>query len=199
MMLIEGINKGIGNVRTDEQRAYTRAATAKWRRAHPEKAQEWGRLHPGNTTRYYHKIGRTRPLGENKACASYLGVFVVERLLGEVFQGVQRMPACNPGYDFICKNGYKIVAKSSCRRYRGDNFGWGFSIKQNKAADYFACMAFRDRESLLPEHFWLVPGALVNEKSTFWVPGGEGILNYIQFEKPLYKVLDACDLLRGGL
>jgi hypothetical protein len=76
-LLVEELDKHVGKPRTDEQRAYTRASTARWRKRHPEKANEWGRLHPGNTTRYLHRTGKVKPI----------------------------MPNGNPGYDFLCARG----------------------------------------------------------------------------------------------
>lgn len=108
-----------------------------------------------------HRSGHT-PLGVNKECPLYLGVYVAERVLSMVFKDVHRMPMNNPGYDFICNRGKKIDVKSSCKNKRGN---WTFSIAHNIFTDYFLCLAFDNRDNLTPLNMWLIPGAEVSNKS----------------------------------
>ena len=123
-----------------------------WRKKNPEKDKaQW--------TRANHKRGQ-RPMSENKKCASFLGVFVAERVLSRVFKNVQRMPINNHGYDFICGKGFQIDVKSACKRKSRDS--WEFHIDHNRIADHFLCLAFDNREDLNPLHIWLLPGSAFN-------------------------------------
>jgi hypothetical protein len=90
--------------------------------------------------------------------AVYLGTHIAERVLSKVFTNVKRMPYSNPGFDFICRNGYKIDVKCSCL-HRDDYKGyWQFTIRKNKVADYFLLLAFDNRKDLNPKHIWLIKG-----------------------------------------
>ena len=92
-----------------------------------------------NQKKHHEKTGG-RAMSENRECAAFLGVYVAERVLKNVFKNVEQMPNGNPGFDFLCGQGYKIDVKCSCLWYR--NIGtprWGFKIRKNKIADYFLC------------------------------------------------------------
>lgn len=150
-----------------------------------------------------HRLGIYKPFEESRECASFLGVHIAERVLSRYFDGIKRMPINNPGYDFICKRGYKIDAKSSCLN-RGKKPGWAFKFNKNETADYFLCLAFDNRESLQPQHVWLIPGdatnrlgRLINSLSGVLIRNTNGSLRqWAPFEKPLDKVLTACDIVR---
>ena len=118
-------------------------------------------------TRYY-KSGRKRHMADAKDSASFLGVYVTERILGHIFNSTKRMPNGNPGYDFVCGKGFKIDAKSSCLRFYPNTRGsfWQFHTERNTTADYFFCLAFDNRESLEPVHIWLIPGNVINHLTT---------------------------------
>ncbi len=105
-----------------------------------------------------HVNGEQMAMNENIECSSYLGVYVTENILSKVFEDVIRMPYGNPGYDFICKNGYKIDVKSTCLR-KNDNcstYHSSFIIKKNKIADYFLCITYDNRNDLNPLYIWLI-------------------------------------------
>jgi len=105
-----------------------------------------------NEYRYANNI--RRPLQEAKDSASYLGVYVAERVLSKYFDNIIKMPYGNPGYDFICGKGFKIDVKSACLYYqRGCYPYWEFHIKRNNAADYFLCLGFDSRDMLNPQKF----------------------------------------------
>jgi len=134
----------------------------------------------------------------------YLGVTVAEKVLSNVFSNVQRMPRGNHGYDFICGKGYKVDAKAAC--YNGDVV-WSFSLGYNKIADYFACLAFDNRRSLTPLHFWLVPSdAKVPYKRTGTARAvnnlhaicinPRNLKKWEEYEKPIDKILTACNVLK---
>lgn len=106
--------------------------------------------------------GRCLPTSENKDCSLYLGVYIAERILPLLFENVEKMPDGNPGFDFICGNGYKIDVKSACLSRDRE---WVFIINKNKIADYFFMVAFDDREKLGVIHIWLIKGDSVIEKT----------------------------------
>ncbi|MFZ3167406.1 MAG: hypothetical protein WA130_07300 [Candidatus Methanoperedens sp.] len=157
------------------------------------------------------KSGITPLFSKNKGCGSYLGVHIAEQVLSKVFENVQRMPITNPGYDFICKRGYKIDVKSSCLS-KGDSKGmWKFHINNNRTADYFLFLAFDNRVNLNPLHIWLVKGdemiktslssIKLNEKGTFEIRNTLDYLeNYRKYEQTekLGKLVDCCTQKRNG-
>lgn len=130
---------------------------------------------------------------ENKSCSQYLGICVAEKLLSNVFEKVIRMPLNNRGYDFICNKGFKVEVKSACRTKWQNN--WIFNIKKNTTPDYFCCIAFDNRESLEPEHFWIIPGKILNGKVGTSI-GDSTIKRWVEFEKPIDKISSCCDRLR---
>jgi hypothetical protein len=151
-----------------------------------------------------HARGIKRPLSEATETPVWLGVHVAERILAKYFDDVVRMPYGNPGYDYICKRGFKIDAKCSCLLHGSIASGilksgrWRFHINKNQIADYFLCLAFDSRESLNPVHIWLMPGALINNKEAFFIGNTtDAIGKYAVFEKPLAKVNECCQFLRG--
>jgi len=147
-----------------------------------------------------HERGICQPISENKGCAKYLGVYIVERVLAHVFKHVQRMPIDNPGYDFICGKGMKVDAKSSCLRHdrRCRSTHWNFGIKRNPIAEYFILVAFDDRAHLNPLHIWLIPGHLLRHFMSLTITNNEqGIAKWQEYERPLDKVVVCCDTMRS--
>ena len=145
--------------------------------------------------------------------SQYLGITVTEKVLSKVFPKVKRMPYGNPGYDFICGKGFKVDAKAAC--YNQDGF-WTFSIRYNKIADYFACLAFDNRSSLKPLHFWLIPGNAMlpfGKGSNDWREKKKRPVNrffqitinpntldkWQEYEKPVDTVLTSCNLMKSTL
>jgi len=133
-------------------------------------------------------------MSENKCCASFLGVHVAEQALRDYFEDMKQMPVGNPGYDFICKNGYKIDVKSSVlHKGHGSPMHWAFTIRKNAIADYFFCIGFDDRENLNPLHAWLIPGGKINHLKRFEIVNTtQSIRRWIDYEKPLDKIISAC-------
>jgi hypothetical protein len=149
---------------------------------------------------YMHQTGRSRPMRDAKDCAPYLG-HVSEVALSGVFSRVEMMPYGNPGYDFLCSNGYKIDVKSGCLRIpkgnRRINQYWGFAIRKNIVADYFLLLAFGDRDTLTPLHVWLVPGEVINKKMHVFVTDDvDSIARWAPYERPIDRVLCACDKMK---
>ena len=118
-------------------------------------ANNYSRLHNG-----------CLPLGKNKTAPLYLGVHVAEQVLSNVFKNVERMPYNNPGFDFVCNNGYMIDVKSSCKTKRDV---WTFHIGHNTRADYFLCLAFDNIDDLNPLNMWLIPGSKVSNKYAIYL------------------------------
>lgn len=136
-------------------------------------------------------------MSENRDCASFLGVHVAERVPSHVFKDVQRMAQGNHGFDFICRYGYKVDVKSSCRHCSekfADN--WVFCINRNYIADYFLLLAFDNREHLVPEHIWMIPGSDINDRTGVGIAESR-LGKWAQYEQPLDRVLTCCDVLRG--
>jgi len=149
------------------------------------------------TKTYKHNKGLQQPFYENKDCSCYLGVHVAERILSVAFKDVKRMPYNHRGYDFICGKGFKIDVKSSCRRK--PKYGsslWHFTIKHNKEADYFLCIAFDSRQSLTPEHVWLIPGNVVNSKELFGILESK-LDSWAKYERPIDNVIVSCETMRS--
>lgn len=164
---------------------------------------------------YLHTKGTKRPMGENKSCSSYLGVYIAERVLSKIFSNIIRMPYGNKGYDFICQKGYKIEVKSSClrtqKRRRKVHTKWDFGVNKNGVADYFIFVAFDNREDLNPCHVWLIKGteiittpmnkqAKLNSKTVFSVSNSErSKSHYVEYEvsDKLEQFKKCCMQLRG--
>jgi hypothetical protein len=170
------------------------------RACHNESARIYNKKKKRTSTQYAHDIGLCVPMSENKKCSAYLGVYIAERILSKYFEDVIVMPFGNPGYDFVCKNGFKIDVKSSTlHEMTGRTSRWGFCIRCNEIADYFLCLAFNDdREDLIPLHIWLIPGPVVcHYHNGFYITNNEqGIKKWSQYEKPLDKVVNCCNVLR---
>ncbi len=101
------------------------------------------------------------------------------------------MPIGNIGYDYMCKNGYKIDVKSSCIRKYGHSFNsyWSFMIYKNEVADYFLMISFDSREELNLMYIWLfkgielIRGRKLNERTGFSIPNTEkGLKMYEKYE-----------------
>jgi len=143
-----------------------------------------------------HRSGQHKAYSENKECALYLGI-IAERALSTFFAHIERMPMHNPGYDFICGKGFKIDVKSGCiiKGYKH----WAFHIGHNAVADYFLCLGFDKRESLVPLHVWLIPGNVLNDHQTFSISNSQNSLSkWAQFEKNIGNVVNCCDKIKNG-
>jgi hypothetical protein len=145
-----------------------------------------------NLQRY--RDGDRVPLNQAKDCASYLGVYIAEKILEKFFDNTTRMPYGNPGYDYVCDKGYKIDVKSSCLR---NLHFWQFHIERNEMADYFLCLAFNNREDLTPLHVWLIPGNIINDKTTISIINSCKSLNkWKQYERSLDRVIECCNTMK---
>jgi len=148
-----------------------------------------------------HRKGIKQPMGENRDCACFLGIHVAESILSCIYENTKAMPYGNPGFDFICGRGYKVDVKSGCRRHReGRSDQWIFHIGKNRIADYFLCIAFDSRESLTPEHIWLIPGDDVRNMVGITI-SVVTLSRWEKWEQPIYPVLKACDVIlhQGGI
>ena len=146
-----------------------------------------------------YSLGLSHPMSENRECGVFLGVYIAEKVLSNVFKNVTRMSLCNPGYDFVCSNGYKIDVKSSCLLNHGgtSSIQWHFNINKNTIADYFLLIGFDNREDLNPMRVWLVPGNVINTKIGIGVSNVPKSLNrWATYEKPITNVIDCCNQLK---
>ncbi|MDD3474267.1 MAG: hypothetical protein PHP08_00005 [Candidatus Dojkabacteria bacterium] len=105
-----------------------------------------------------HRLGISQPYDENEDCSLWLGIYIAERLLPEIFEEPKMMPRSNKGYDAICRLGYKIDVKSSCLLNYGHSDHWHYGLTKNKTADYFIMFAFDNRKTLNLLHIWLIKG-----------------------------------------
>jgi len=150
-----------------------------------------------NANRRNHSKG-VRPMTEAKDCSAYLGIHIAERVLSKFFDNITRIPMNNPGYDFICGRGFKIDVKSVCRSVHAHHADrWQFTLRKNKVPDYFLLLAFDNRESLKPEHIWLIPGNGVNHLHSIGI-SVTSLRNWEQYEKPLDRVIHCCNVIRNG-
>lgn len=95
------------------------------------------------------------PIKENRIEPRFLGIYIAENGIAKIYEGSQRMPYFNPGYDIICPKGYKIDVKATVlNRYNTLNF----HINQNMIADYFALVTFNNIIELKPIYMWLIQG-----------------------------------------
>ena len=164
--------------------------------------QEYQHKNPGHlrdqTREWLHRTGRNKPMNENKNCAAYLGVHIAEQVLSIAFKNVKVMPYGNPGFDFICGGGYMIDVKSSCRHHHENRADyWLFTINKNRIADYFLCLAFDNRESLNPEHLWLIPAGNINNR--MGVSISETVLDrWAEYALDIDQISACCNTMRAG-
>jgi len=134
-------------------------------------------------------------MSKNKNCSDYLGIHIAENVLSKVFKDVIKMPNNNPGYDFICSNGYKIDVKSACmKKDRPDS--WYFHTENNFIADYFLCIAFDNREDLNPLHMWLIPSNTITNKNSSLYISNKSIDVWNRYEKSIYNIIQCCNSFR---
>lgn len=145
-----------------------------------------------------HKRGDSLPLSESKDTSLYLGVYIAENILSEIFENVTKMDYGFSGYDVICKRNYKIDVKSSCFNKREKR--WIFTIRKNKLADYFLLIAFDNRENLEIKHMWLIGANEVvkrrklNEFHNFTIMNRDFILNNLLKYEIIDKINKANDM-----
>lgn len=135
--------------------------------------------------------GQEISIPDNRNCPHYLGC-IAEELLAKTFKDVKRMPYRNPGFDIICNQDFKIDVKSSATGYKGN---WSFSIGKNKVADYFLCVAFEDREDLIPAHVWRIPGKNVNHLTGIEILKSQ-LSKWSKYEQSLDRVLACCNVMK---
>ena len=134
----------------------------------------------------------------NKESPAYLGMTVAEQLLEKVFKNVQKMPYGNKGYNFKCSNGFLIDSKASCKIKRNNHNSWAFIIKKNKIPDYFALLAFDNRDDLTPKYFWLIPGHVINDKTGIGIYEST-LSKYDKYRQDINKVIKCCNNLKDDI
>lgn len=176
-------------------------------------AEEHGYINYKEYNRYISRITNREKVNKskfryNKYCSMYLGVYIAENVLSDIFENVRWMDFGNKGYDFVCDREYKIDVKSTCN----EEHSWRFIIKKNKIADYFLMIAFDNRENLKPLHIWLIKGdeciekydygeyviyvKKLNEYNTFFI-NKRKLNKYIKYElvDKIGKVKECCNNL----
>lgn len=159
-----------------------------WRESNPEKAKT-------KDTRSNRRRGNL-PMSENKSCSAFLGVHIAERLLRHMFKNVTQMPYGNPGYDFVCGNGYLIDIKASCMCTDDDiTYRWSFMIKKNVIADYFVLLAFDNRDDLTPMHIWMIPGRDINDSVSISISKNQ-LHKWDKYVLNIDEVIMCCNALK---
>jgi Mor family transcriptional regulator len=148
--------------------------------------------HNGTVTNF--KFSSPGGVGANHECSSYLGIYISEQVLSKIYTNVEKMPYGHQGYDFICGKGHKIDVKSSCLY---DNLRWSFGIKRNTTADYFLCLGFDNRDDLNPQHIWLIPGNVINDKVGLSISKST-IEKWEEYEQPIDKVIMYCNDMKNN-
>jgi hypothetical protein len=148
-----------------------------------------------------HATGKSKALCEARDSSVWLGVYIAESVLSKYFEDIKIMPYSNPGFDFICRRGFKIDAKSSCLLHRGGrkNPHWSFKISQNKIPDYFICIGFDNRENLTPMRIWLIPGEAINNTLCINVTNSiRSLSKWEKYEKQTDKAIAVCNTFKQG-
>lgn len=107
---------------------------------------------------------------KNVDCSQYLGVHIGEDMIADTllrghYDNVVHMPFGTVGHDFVVDGGIKIDVKTRSRTDRnGGGYGWVFEVDRNKIADYFLFIALSDRDGLILDHVWIIPGHKVNSQ-----------------------------------
>lgn len=163
-----------------------------------EQKKEYRLINPGQIQENIFGFGRHRHMNENRNCSSFLGVYVAEQVLGDLFERVERAPYGNPGWDFKCGKGKLIDCKSGCLIHRERRSpSWEFNIKNNIISDYYLCIGFDDRKNLNPLHVWVIPGDLVNHLTSLGFANCDRSLSkWKQFEKPINNVIAGCQRMK---
>jgi hypothetical protein len=145
------------------------------------------------------KLYGNRPMTENRNCSSWLGIHIAERALSKFFKHIVRTPSQSSGGDFRCDRNYLIDVKCACLHFRkGKSPRWFMGIKHNTNADHFLFLLFDDRTNLTPMHVMLVPGSVVNNRSSISITNTpRGLERWSQYEKPLNKVICCCEQMRA--
>jgi len=152
-----------------------------------------------------YKKGKHLPMEISKNSPVYLGVYIAENILPDIFDNPKMMPYGNKGYDSICKNGYKIDVKSSI--YQECNNRWKFAINHNKITDYFLLIAFNNRQHLDVLHIWLIKNdELINNKnilneydSLIITNNNKRLKEFTKYEllDKIDKVKNICDMFKN--
>ncbi len=140
--------------------------------------------------------GYSSPMSENERCSSYLGVHIIERIVGRIilpiiFGGIKKeMPSNHPGYEFIVKGEYKVDCKGSTLVYFRDQLN--FDISHNDVADYFLCVAIDNIEDLNVLYVWIFKKDDIIRGRKFYQIDNFSIINRKEYlsEFSLYDVTD---------
>lgn len=173
-----------------QNREAEKARRRKYYQDHQSEEQQKGR------ERWYSKGGK--PASENPLCSKYIGDFA-EKALSTFFKTMIKMPADNPGYDFLCGKGFKIDVKSSCLLYRlNDTPHWKININKNVEADYFLILLFDSRTDKNPMHVYLIPGSHINMLQGISIRNApESLAKYSKYERPIDTVLSCCRKIKN--
>ena len=144
----------------------------------------------------YYYPGMPDPIKENRMDKRFIGVYIAENGVAKIYEESKRMPYNNPGYDIICPRGYKIDVKATVLNQHNM---FGFGIKKNKVADYFALVGFNNIIELEPLRMWIIRNDeyvnkhKISELSRFVIPNER--LYIEKYQK--YEKFDKLDMLKN--
>jgi len=140
-----------------------------------------------------HKTGQNETYVKDHEWNMKFGCKIGEEVAARYFVEPIQMPYNNPGYDLICKNGHTIDVKCAITSQNR----WAFTIRKNTNCDYFLLLAFDSKESLKPQHIWLIPGNAIigkrelNSRVSFSISSST-LSKIAQYEKPVEKLECCC-------
>ena len=158
-----------------------------------EKVREWK-----------HKTGRCLPKEFNEDCSIHFGDFT-ENLMIQTFEDPIKMRHGNPGFDWICKEGYKIDNKGACLVYRECTSYFEFPIRCNNIADVFILSCWDNRDSLNPLNIFvfykndIVKGRKFYKFESFIITNTPKKLKELEkweVTDRLYKLKEICNRLK---
>lgn len=144
--------------------------------------------------------GMPNPIKEDRSNSRFLGVYISENGVADIYKGSQKMPYYNPGYDIICPKGYKIDVKASALNPYNT---FKFHINKNMIADYFVLVGFNNIIDLRPLHLWVIKsgddvrGHIMNDINSLTITNEPRFLGaFSKYERvdKLKKLKNVCNI-----
>jgi len=148
-----------------------------------------------------HKRGDNKTPTLYHARNVYLGVEIGEEVAARYFKDPVRAPYGTPGYDLICRNGFKINVKLSTANKDGR---WVFALTNRSGAkcDFYLLIAMGSLDDLTPKHIWLIPPDVVIGKSKMcdkqsFSVAPSTVSKLAEFEKPIERLESCCNTMKS--
>jgi len=139
--------------------------------------------------------GMPDPIKENRKDARFIGIYIAENSVSKLFEDTKQMRYGNPGYDIICKKGYKIEVKAATL---ARNNTLSFHLGKNKIADYFILIGFNNIIELKPLYLWIIKSDEIIRGSRLKDIDVLSISNETELVKPFrkYNKIDKLEKLK---